>query len=57
MKITALTWDDDSARLFIGDERGIVTAVIVAPFKLVSVGSFIIMNLLCSILILYIYIP
>ena len=36
-RITALTWDDDSARLFIGDDRGIVTAVIVAPFKLVSV--------------------
>ena len=35
-KITALTWDDDSARLFIGDERGIVTAVIIVPFKLVS---------------------
>jgi len=38
-RITALTWDDYSARLFIGDEGGFVTAVIVAPFKLPA-GKF-----------------
>ena len=35
-KITCLCWDDDSARLFVGDERGIVTAFIVAAFKMVG---------------------
>eukprot|EP00794_Sanderia_malayensis_P018250 gene18250-20070_t len=38
-KLTALCWDDDSARLFIGDERGVVTAVIVLPYKLAA-GKF-----------------
>ncbi|XP_065070572.1 uncharacterized protein LOC135695413 [Rhopilema esculentum] len=38
-KITCLCWDDDSARLFVGDERGIVTAFIVAAFKMPA-GKF-----------------